>query len=319
MEVAEASPLPKTSGHSRFRPDWLPLETAAYSTHPCALTIVKNVEGPSYRPVGALMTVKASGGRIGSLSSGCVEADIERHAIDALKDGQTRTVRYGRGSPYIDITLPCGGGLEILIVPSPDQALLRTAVEVLKQRQPVCLSICPESGQMSLTRDCERIGEIDTFFLQLKPDLQFLIFGKGPEVVDFASLSFATGYGTKVFSPDTETLQACSFLEDAPIELRRKALPPLARGDLWTAAVMFFHDHDWEPELLRDLLKLDLYYIGAQGSKNARLQREQALEELGVNRKGIARIHGPIGLIPSARDSRTLAISVLSEVVALAP
>ena len=48
-------------------------------------------------------------------------------------------------------------------------------------------------------------------------------------------------------------------------------------------------------------------------------KREQALEELGVNRKGIARIHGPIGLIPSARDSRTLAISVLSEVVALAP
>lgn len=319
MEAIGALLSSQFSERGQFRPDWLALEAAAYSKQPCALTIITNVEGPSYRPVGALMAVKVGGGRVGSLSSGCVEADIEHHALAALNDGQSRKIRYGRGSPFIDITLPCGGGLEILIIPKPDQTALRGAVEELKRRQSVCLVICPDSGQMSLKRGCERLGGKDKFNLLLKPDLQFYIFGKGPEVVHFASLSFATGYGTRVFSPDTETLQACSFLENDAIELRAKSLLCLTQGDTWTAAVLFFHDHDWEPEILRDLLKLDLYYIGAQGSRNARLQRERALEELGVDREAIARIHGPIGLIPSARDPRTLAISVLSEVVALAP
>lgn len=314
-----ASSFQQIAGHDRFRPDWLPLDFAAYATHPCALTIVRNVEGPSYRPVGALMTVKAGGGRVGSLSSGCVEADIERHALAALEDGQTRNIRYGRGSPYIDIALPCGGGLDVLIVPMPDQNVLRTAVEALKQRRPVCLMICLKSGRLSLESNDERTDREDTFHLQMKPDIQFLVFGKGPETVDFAALAFANGYEVKVYSPDDETLEGCAFLDQGAMELRTKLLPSFVRSDPWTAAILFFHDHDWEPKLLRDLLKFDLFYLGAQGSRNARRQRDEALEDLGIDHKSIARIRGPIGLIPSARNSRTLAISVLSEVVALAP
>lgn len=62
----------------------------------------------------------------------------------------------------------------------------------------------------------------------------------------------------------------------------------------------FFHDHDWELELLRDLLKLQLCYIDAQGSKNTWLQREQALEYLRVDQTIFAQVHGPIVLITVA-------------------
>lgn len=263
------------------------------------------------------MTIVQDKGRVGSLSSGCVESDIERHALEAIRVGQNRVVRYGQGSPYFDIVLPCGGGLEILIVPSPDQVVLRLAVEALKQRRAVRLGICQDTGDICMSDGRDAAGHI--FQLQLKPELQFLIFGKGPETIDFAALTSASGYGTKLFSPDTETLQGCDFLGDNAIELTEKSLPSQLSGDAWTAAVLFFHDHDWEPGLLRDLLQLELFYIGAQGSNNARQNREHALLNLGVDPQQIARIHGPIGLIPSARDSRTLAISVLSEVVALAP
>ncbi len=311
------SSKPEKTG--RFRSDWGPLEYAANASQPCALTIVQHVEGPSYRPVGALMTVRSEGGRIGSLSSGCVEADIEHHALVAMEKGETTTVRYGRGSPFMDIVLPCGGGLEILIVPYPDQAVLRSAVKRLKQRHPVTIKICSSTGQMSIVKE-EVTGVRDTHFcLHLVPELRFLVFGKGPETADFAALTWASGYEVQVYSPDPETLGACSFLEESAVELRAKHVPANVTGDGRTAAVLFFHDHDWEPGLLRDLVRMDLYYIGAQGSMNAKAKRDQTLQELEVQPDEIARIHGPIGLVPSARDSRTLAISVLSELIALVP
>jgi xanthine dehydrogenase accessory factor len=42
------------------------------------------------------------------------------------------------------------------------------------------------------------------------------------------------------------------------------------------------------------------------------------LEGMGVPRDRIARLRGPVGLIPSARDAGTLAVSVLAEVLATA-
>ena len=42
------------------------------------------------------------------------------------------------------------------------------------------------------------------------------------------------------------------------------------------------------------------------------------LAEMGVTEAAIARLHGPVGLIRSARDARTLAVSVLAEVLDMA-
>jgi xanthine dehydrogenase accessory factor len=82
-----------------------------------------------------------------------------------------------------------------------------------------------------------------------------------------------------------------------------------------TAIVLFFHDHEWEPSLLFDALKTNAFYIGAQGSQRARDSRNRKLLELGVSEDDLRRLHGPVGLIPSARDPGTLSVSVLAEVL----
>ena len=74
------------------------------------LAIIAGIEGPSCRPMGAMMAVLADGTRRGTLLSGCIEADIALHAAQALSAGTPRLIRYGKGSPYVDIELPCGGG-----------------------------------------------------------------------------------------------------------------------------------------------------------------------------------------------------------------
>lgn len=95
----------------------------------------------------------------------------------------------------------------------------------------------------------------------------------------------------------------------------RPEIPEHVIVDPRTAILLFFHDHDWEPPILKQALTTPAFYIGAQGSKRARDSRHAALIELGMAEKDLTRLRGPIGLINSARDARTLAISVLAEAV----
>lgn len=85
-----------------------------------ALAVISNTEGSAYRPRGAGMAVAANGAATGHLSSGCIDKDVALHMRAALRDGRLRRLRYGLGSPFRDLELPCGGGLEILIQPRLD-------------------------------------------------------------------------------------------------------------------------------------------------------------------------------------------------------
>ena len=86
------------------------------------LAVITQIIGTSYRDLGTMMAFGPDGQRTGSLSSGCIEDDIAEHAAHALATGQVATLRYGQGSPFFDLKLPCGGGLSVLLIPHPDPA-----------------------------------------------------------------------------------------------------------------------------------------------------------------------------------------------------
>ena len=77
-------------------------------------TIVAADGGP--RPAGAQMAVAATQSW-GFLSGGCIEDDVALNAREVVATGEPRTLVYGRGSPYLDMRLACGGRLEVLVVP----------------------------------------------------------------------------------------------------------------------------------------------------------------------------------------------------------
>ncbi len=282
------------------------------------LAVITGVEGPSYRPVGATMAVFPDRHRVGTLSSGCIENDIALHALEALQTGRPAAVRYGRGSPYMDIRLPCGGGLDILLVPRPDRGTLHRLAERRRQRIPCTLRIAQDDGAMALEEEGETGWDGRVFRLRLIPEIRFLVFGKGPEAGTFAALVQAAGYPNVLLSPDDETLEHGAATGCATRALTAKAFPADLAVDPRTAIVLFFHDHDWEPPILVDALTSPAFYIGAQGSRMARETRNLELETLGIDPAALSRLRGPIGLLRSARDARTLAISVLAEVLSVA-
>lgn len=149
--------------------------------------------------------------------------------------------------------------------------------------------------------------------LQVDPDPRFLVFGKGPEATAFARMTAGAGYQTVLTSPDPETLARAAGQGVQPLHFGGASLQGIA-VDAFTAAVLFFHDH--EPAILAHLLAGPAFYIGAQGSRRTAARRLENLRGLELPEADLARLRGPVGLIPSTRDPRTLAASVLAEVLA---
>jgi xanthine dehydrogenase accessory factor len=291
---------------------------SALSDQDGVLAIITGVDGPSYRPLGAMMAILPDGSRIGTLSSGCIEADLTLHAQKALENGQVQNVLYGRGSPFVDIQLPCGGGLEIHLFPNPDRAVLAQLIDLRADRHDHVLTCDPITGAMEvlLGETAETGWQNGRLAVAFQPDLQFMIFGKGPEAQTFAALIQSIGFSGILLSPDPETQAIGAAAGCEVIDLPRPGFPVLDQVDHRTGIVLFFHDHDWEPDILASALKTNAFYIGSQGRQRARDTRFDALRLLGVSDADLARLHGPIGLIPSARDASTLAVSVLAEILA---
>ncbi|WP_062762550.1 XdhC family protein [Falsirhodobacter sp. alg1] len=265
-----------------------------------ALAVIVGIEGTSYRPLGAAMAVEADGRRTGSLSSGCIDGDVAVHALAAMAENTVQVLRYGAGSPFPDLQLPCGGGLDIAIIPAPDMASLHKVADILKQREPADFILPDAAGGLAL---------------RIVPELRFLVFGKGPEAATFANLADAAGYSVNLFSPDAD-MDVPSRL--TPRGLKRAAWPEGVPIDDRTAVLLFFHDHEWEPAILAHALSSPAFYIGAQGSYAARENRRIALMEIGLSQQQLVRLADPFGMIPSARDPRTLAVSVLADVLSKA-
>lgn len=276
---------------------------------PAALALIRRTEGPSYRPPGAAMVFGRDGSVAGHLSSGCIDADIALHAGAVIAGAAPRALRYGRGSPFPDLILPCGGGLDIRILPVTEGAGIAALRAQIASRRPADLWVSTTGTGAAPFPGAD-------LRLRILPDIRFIVFGKGPEAVAFSRMTAGAGYETFLSSPDPETLELAGGGPILPLPFPLRGRPADLPADRHTAVVLFFHDHDHEPAILLGALATEAFYIGAQGSRRTAENRREGLRRMGVDEAGLARLHGPMGLIPSTRDPRMLAVSVLAAVLA---
>jgi xanthine dehydrogenase accessory factor len=278
------------------------------------LVTICHVTGASTRNPGAHLVVDEDGNYAGSLSGGCIEAAVMAEALEVLKSGSPRYVRYGQGSPYIDIKLPCGGGIDLFFTEVGDTDLGSKILARFDSRQSLCLRIQKETGAIDLLPSLSGFDFANTdehLMISHIPPMRLVIFGQGATVVRLYKLAVICDADVIVLSPDMD--MASHIPEILLLTSPTIALP--IEFDPWTAAIMLFHDHDWDPVLLSKILDQPCYFFGAMGSYKTHVSRCLALREMGVDADQIAKIVAPIGLIPSMRDPETLAVSILAQVV----
>ena len=84
----------------------------------CALATLVQVDGSSYRGVGARALALPDGATIGLISGGCLEGDLLERAGEVLADGRPRTVRYDSTAPedaLLGLGLGCNGVVDVLL------------------------------------------------------------------------------------------------------------------------------------------------------------------------------------------------------------
>ncbi|MEL6876586.1 MAG: XdhC family protein [Pseudomonadota bacterium] len=284
----------------------------------CVLVTVMAVEGSSIRNPGTHMGVCEDGRFVGSLSGGCIENAVVSEALVALREGAGRVVRFGAGSRFIDITLPCGGGIDVHFQPLDGSDFVDQCSAAIAARRPFTVQISTDGiACVSGWQPLEANIEAGTGRFGHWPQPRLTIVGHGASVEALAKLARAMEIRSDILTPDEAMRERLAADEFTVQRLERTSDTHLLTGDAWTAFVFLFHDHDWEVQLLARALALPHFYCGAMGSRKAHAARNEALVAAGVSAEAIASINAPIGLFHSSRDPETLALSTMSEIVSV--
>lgn len=266
-----------------------------------ALATLVEIRGGAARALGAHVAVAADGRFCGYVSGGCVEAAVAAEALHAIAEGRDRFVKFGEGSPFFDIALPCGGGITVAIHVLRTSDVLSDTIADLVKRQSVALAYSPKSQALVRFDQLPSRSEwLNNRFVSVyRPVTQIVISGQTGEAEAVCRLADASGY-------DVHLIGSGQF---------RSALDAI-EIDAFTAVVLLHHDLDLEQEILSEALASPAFYIGALGSTRTHRRRLERLQLIGVRPESFNRIKAPIGLFGPTRDSTSLALSVLADIAA---
>lgn len=275
-----------------------------------ALVTLVNIEGSSPRPPGSQLGVCADGSHSGMITGGCAEKAIIAEAVNCIQARQNKLVRYGEGSPYLDVVLPCGSGIDIHIETTKCPTIIPDVMAAQEARQSI-----------SVTFDLENTQK---FTKTWHPEYQVYVFGEGTNLISFATLATTAGFDIHAFTPDQESLEHLKNLEITATSITHATDFNQLAIDSFTALVTLFHEHEWEQAILQAALKSDADYIGALGSRrthearldllSAQMSAAQEKSSSGSSQP-LDVIHGPIGLNIGAKNPNEIAVSILAQII----
>ncbi len=81
-----------------------------------AIATVVETWGSAPRPAGSHLVIDEAGSFIGSVSGGCVEADVVSEAQDVIEDGKPRLLEFGVADETAwRAGLSCGGRIKVYL------------------------------------------------------------------------------------------------------------------------------------------------------------------------------------------------------------
>ncbi len=217
---------------------------AARGERVCLATVV-HVEGSSYRKPGARMLVTSGGQRAGTISGGCLEAEVSRKCWwltaqgPAVEQYQSSFDEDGGGVPW---GLGCGGTVWVLLEQNPEsvlEALERALVRgeasvVISQLTPpagttltsgearlreVGAEVAARHRSMAVDERMAETRELPAYYVEyLAPPPHLSIFGAGDDAQPIASFADALGWRVTVADGRSHLLRAERF--PAGVELR---------------------------------------------------------------------------------------------------
>ena len=159
-------------------------------------------------------------------------------------------------------------------------------------------------------------GEMAVFIEAVIPAPRLFLFGAGYIAKPLASLAARCGFQVTVVDERPEWLTAERF-PHARVELR-EPVAWLRTMRLGTSdfAVVTTHDHALDQQIVQELLRAPLRFLGMIGSVAKQRKFALRLRARGFADADIARLHTPLGLPIGADTPDEIAVSAVAELIA---
>jgi xanthine dehydrogenase accessory factor len=288
------------------------------------LATVIHVEGHAYRKQGAMMLLMEDGSSLGSISPGCLEADLSAYVPAVWESQKPQMVEYDM-RPADDFgwgeTIGCGGLIRILLEPVSGELLVNLLVlkASLDRGEAIQLVRTFSDGyseiQYALCNPDEvlpsvRQSSLSEYVSPFRPKPRVIVFGANQDAIPLVQLAASSGFRVVVADwrdayctaerfPGAETVVA--FPEQLVEKLKPNALDYI---------IVMSHQFDKDSEFVRGAMKWGLCYLGIMGSRE---RTEKLLE-------GLARpdwLHYPVGLNIGSEGPVENAISVVAELISM--
>jgi xanthine/CO dehydrogenase XdhC/CoxF family maturation factor len=311
------------------------------------VTLVR-VEGSSYRRPGARLLV-AAGTHAGTISGGCLEADVIRRAGWIARDGAA-IEQYATtfdDTAEIPFGLGCGGTVDLLfeLAATPEcEALLRAMEASLAGRESVVVSFMPGGGR-GLRRaiydpagdvvfaseglaqhkiDCARGlrpgGEYDGRFVErLEAPQRLVVLGAGEDAKPLVEMAALLGWTVIVGDGRAQLATAERFPRADRVAVLRGGAESLGIEPR-DAVILMTHSYEQDRDLLAAVLPIGPRYLGLLGSRHrSSLLVAEAAAMLGVSVDTCCdSIFAPVGMDLGGDGPAAIALAIVAEVQAVA-
>jgi xanthine dehydrogenase accessory factor len=300
------------------------------------LVTLTSATGSSYRRPGAHVLLLIDGRHAGTISGGCLEAEVARKAFWMTRNGAVMQ-RYSTlfdDTAEIPFGLGCGGEIDILLEPAntPEcAALLEAMRDSLTGKPRIVTTTFPANDQplqrLILAPDGEVIFAGTTtsstaekfpaknFTEHLNPPQRLILFGAGGDAQPLVNMAALLGWSVIVADgraqfvqrdrfPAARTVLLDEHLSIVPLEITSK-----------DAVVLMTHSFEQDRALLAQLLGIAPAYLGVLGARHrsSLLVREVAAKMNLSMEEVAAALHAPVGLNLGGDAPESIALAILAE------
>lgn len=299
-----------------------------------ALVTLVRVEGSSYRRAGARLLIAANGDYAGSISGGCLEAEVVRKAQWLVRDGRALVERYSTlfdDTAEIPYGLGCGGMVDLLIEPvsTPECIALMEAMQAsLRGKLKRVVTWLPHRGS-TLRREISDEHDVNVFrsngsleanaepFAEtLDAPQRLIVFGAGDDAQPMVRMAALLGWSVLVLDgraqwarterfPEAEHVMAASTLEG--VDVREH-----------DAVVVMTHSYEQDRAWLAAVLPKAPRYLGLLGARHrSALLVSEAATMLGWSLERVCDgLFAPVGLDLGGDGAESIALATIAEVQA---
>lgn len=288
-----------------------------------ALVTLVRVEGSSYREVGARLLVMANGEYAGSISGGCLEAEVVRKAEWMVRGGAV-VERYSTlfdDTAEIPYGLGCGGTVDLLVEPAGTaefERLMQVLAASLEGAETRVVTWLPKDGAALRRVFGDEDAEGD-FEERIVGPQRVVVFGAGDDARPMVQMAALMGWNVVVVDGRAQWARAERFPEAASVVVaeRFEQLGALEIGAR-DAVVVMTHSYEQDRVWLEGALRCGPRYLGLLGARHrSALLVSETAARLGWSvEKACEGLFAPVGLDLGGDGAEAIALAVIAEIQA---